>query len=66
MSHKSVSECGHEARLRPCQEGRADPAMQLAAPEAAGCRQTFTDEGVSGAVAKRPAFHALPQDLAAR
>ena len=30
-----------------------NPAMQLAAREAAGCRQTFTDEGVSGAVAKR-------------
>ena len=33
-----------------------NPAMQLAALEAAGCRQTFTDEGVSGAVAKRPAL----------
>ena len=33
-----------------------NPAMQLAALEAAGCRQVFTDEGVSGAVAKRPAL----------
>ena len=33
-----------------------NPAMQLAALEAAGCRQTFTDEGVSGAVARRPAL----------
>ena len=33
-----------------------NPAMQLAALEAAGCSRTFTDEGVSGAVAKRPAL----------
>ena len=33
-----------------------NPAMQLAALEKAGCRQTFTDEGISGAVAKRPAL----------
>ena len=33
-----------------------NPAMQLAALEAAGCHQMFTDEGMSGAVAKRPAL----------
>jgi DNA invertase Pin-like site-specific DNA recombinase len=33
-----------------------NPAMQLAALEKAGCHRTFTDEGVSGAVAKRPAL----------
>ena len=33
-----------------------NPAMQLAALEAAGCSRTFTDEGVSGAV---PAGHEL-------
>lgn len=33
-----------------------DPALQLAALKKAGCRQTFTDEGVSGAIFKRPAL----------
>ena len=34
-----------------------NPAMQLAALEAARCHsRTFTDEGLSGAVAKRPAL----------
>ena len=33
-----------------------NPAMQLAALEKAGCSRTFTDDGVSGAVAKRPAL----------
>ena len=29
-----------------------DPALQLAALKKAGCRQTFTDHGISGATAK--------------
>lgn len=33
-----------------------DPALQLAALKKAGCRQTFTDHGISGATAKRPAL----------
>lgn len=31
-------------------------ALQLAALKKAGCRQTFTDEGISGAITKRPAL----------
>lgn len=33
-----------------------NPAMQLAALKKAGCRQTFTDDGISGATIKRPAL----------
>jgi DNA invertase Pin-like site-specific DNA recombinase len=33
-----------------------DPTLQLAALKKAGCRQTFTDHGISGATAKRPAL----------
>jgi DNA invertase Pin-like site-specific DNA recombinase len=33
-----------------------NPVLQLAALKKAGCRQTFTDEGIGGAVAKRPAL----------
>jgi DNA invertase Pin-like site-specific DNA recombinase len=33
-----------------------DPALQLAALKKAGCRQTFTDHGLSGATTKRPAL----------
>ena len=32
------------------------PALQLAALKKAGCRQTFTDHGLSGATTKRPAL----------
>jgi DNA invertase Pin-like site-specific DNA recombinase len=33
-----------------------DPTLQLAALKKAGCEQTFTDKGVSGATTKRPAL----------
>jgi DNA invertase Pin-like site-specific DNA recombinase len=33
-----------------------DPALQLAALKKSGCRQTFTDHGISGATTKRPAL----------
>ncbi len=33
-----------------------DPALQLAALKKAGCDQTFTDKGISGATTKRPAL----------
>jgi DNA invertase Pin-like site-specific DNA recombinase len=33
-----------------------DPALQLAALKKSGCRQTFTDHGLSGATTKRPAL----------
>jgi DNA invertase Pin-like site-specific DNA recombinase len=33
-----------------------NPAMQLAALEKARCHRMFSDEGISGAVAKRPAL----------
>ena len=33
-----------------------DPALQLATLKKAGCRQTFTDHGLSGATTKRPAL----------
>jgi Resolvase, N terminal domain len=33
-----------------------DPALQLAALKKAGCHQTFTDHGISGAATKRPAL----------
>lgn len=33
-----------------------DPALQLAALKKAGCRQPFTDHGVSGTAASRPAL----------
>ena len=33
-----------------------NPALQLAALEKAGCRETFTDQGISGTAKKRPAL----------
>ena len=33
-----------------------NPALQLAALKKAGCRQTFTDHGITGATLKRPAL----------
>src|SRR5205823_11343600 len=33
-----------------------DPVLQLAVLKKAGCRQTFTDHGISGATTKRPAL----------
>jgi hypothetical protein len=39
-----------------------NPAMQLAALEKARCHQTFTDEGISGAVAKPCALSRCSHD----
>jgi DNA invertase Pin-like site-specific DNA recombinase len=33
-----------------------DPALQLAALKKAGCKETFTDHGISGTAKKRPAL----------
>ena len=33
-----------------------NPALQLAALKKAGCRETFTDQGISGTAKKRPAL----------
>ena len=33
-----------------------NPVLQLAALKKAGCRETFTDQGISGTAKKRPAL----------
>jgi DNA invertase Pin-like site-specific DNA recombinase len=42
-----------------------DPALQLAALKQAGCDKTFTDKGISGATAKRPALERCQKALEA-
>jgi DNA invertase Pin-like site-specific DNA recombinase len=47
---------GHEIRLCPRQHRRPGLRLAACALKKAGCRQTFTDHGISGATTKRPAL----------
>jgi len=47
---------GHEIRLCPRLNRRPRPRLAARRFEKSGCRQTFTDHGLSGATTKRPAL----------